>query len=164
MRVFFYPILLLFCFACTQDKESATSEPANESISLNEDLLGTWEIVEMRVKAPSYMGSDSTFIQHITEADWGQVYGVKPAKTAFTKDGKFKRTLFLRTGQTTDVVNGLWKIEGDSLLTIEPNVTLSYLPTLDGEKLKLVGTIDYDRDGVSDDEYEANYRLVARTQ
>lgn len=163
MRLFIYLSLPLFLLSCETKPGNSDDHSAPDNTALNEALLGTWEIVEMRLKAPTFSGSDTTFTQHITEAEWGQVYGVKPARTVFTDDGKFKRTLYMRSGQVADVVNGLWKVEGDSLLTIEPNVTLSYLTTLNGASLKLKGKIDYDRDGAADDDYEANYRLVART-
>lgn len=163
----FLIVLVLFClFSCSGDS-SATSLAKEETAEqrLQESLLGTWEITEMRVKSPTYQGiADSTFIQHIKEADWLQVYGVKPARTTYTEDGKLKRILYFRDGSVTDVINGLWKVKGDSLLVIEPNITFDYETEVSGEKLKLKGLIDYDRDGEADDTYEANYRLVARTR
>ena len=157
-------VLLLSIVSCTSDS-TATSSAQEEvnPVSMDEALLGTWEITEMRVKAPTYLGSDTAFVQHIKEAEWAQVYGVKPARTLFTEDGKLKRTYYFKNGKVADVVNGLWRIKGDSLFVIEPNITFTYFPTLDGEKLKLNGVVDYDRDGEIDDTYEANYRLVART-
>lgn len=163
MRCFIL-LCLLATFACTTDN-TATSSDKNETevMDLDKALLGTWEITEMRVKAPTYLGGDTAFVQHIKEAEWDKLYGVKPAKTLFTEDGKLKRTHYFNNGQVADVVNGLWRIKGDSLFVIEPNITFTYFPTLEGEKLKLIGKIDYDRDGEADDNYEANYRLVART-
>lgn len=156
-------ILLAGCNAETESEADMAAAKLT-GVAMTEAMLGTWEITEMRVTAPTYLGADSTFSQHITEADWSRVYGVKPAQTIYTDDGKLKRTYYFKNGQVTDVVNGLWRIKNDSLQVIEPNITLNYLPTIEGEKLKLKGLIDYDRDGEVDDRYEANFRLVARTQ
>lgn len=157
-------ILLTACNNESQSDNADSSGNSDREAALSTAMLGTWEIIEMRVTVPTYLGADSTFSQHITEADWSRVYGVKPARTVYTNDGKLKRSYFFKNGQVTDVVNGLWRIKGDSLQVIEPNITLNYLPTIEGEKLKLKGLVDYDRDGEVDDRYEANFRLVARTQ
>lgn len=161
---FLFLLCLMGLFACSSDS-TATSLANKETTvtDIEKGLLGTWEITEMRVTAPTYLGGDTAFVQHIKEAEWDQVYGVKPAKTLFTADGKLKRTHFFKNGQITDIVNGLWRVKGDSLLVIEPNITFTYHPQMDGEQLKLKGKVDYDRDGEADDNYEANYRLVART-
>lgn len=154
--------LILVLSACGKGE---TARDVSTTSQLTEaELLGTWEITDLNVTAPTYLGGDTTYVQQIAEAEWLQKYGVKPARTVFTDDGKLKRTYYLRNGQITDIVNGLWHLENDSLRIIEPDVIFYYRPTLNGEKLTLTGRIDYDRDGDTDDDYEATYRLVARTR
>ena len=140
--------------------------PASEApvAGLETQLLGTWETIEIEVTAPTYGGEDTTIVDHIREADWGQVYGVRPARTVFTPDGKLRRTHRLKTGQVANITNGLWRAQGsDSLILIEPNVTYLYAYTIEGERLELEGTVDYDLDGEADDDYRAVLRLVSRT-
>ncbi|MEL6358021.1 MAG: hypothetical protein AAFQ37_13935 [Bacteroidota bacterium] len=140
-------------------------EPVEEQkIDLSKELVGTWEVIELKTTNHSYLGEDTTFVLDIKEADWGRLYGVKPFRTEFINDGKLKRTHYLLNGNITDVVNGLWKVTGDSLRIIEPNITFYYMPTLDGEKLTLTGRVDNDQDGEVDDDYYASFRLVSRTR
>ncbi|MEL6273848.1 MAG: hypothetical protein AAFU03_01925 [Bacteroidota bacterium] len=135
-----------------------------QKIDLSKELVGTWEVIELKTTNHSYLGEDTTFVLDIKEADWGRLYGVKPFRTEFINDGKLKRTHYLLNGNITDVVNGLWKVTGDSLRIIEPNITFYYMPTLDGEKLTLTGRVDNDQDGEVDDDYYASFRLVSRTR
>lgn len=161
MRIspFFFLLLLL---SCEPNTNPATDQP-NPSNDLRTQLLGTWEAMELNVQSATYLGEDTTYQQVIKEADWGRLYGVKPAQTTYTDDRKLRRTHYYTTGQLIDVVNGIWKVEGDSLHVIEPNITFSYHAELIGEQLKLTGLIDWDRDGEKDDNYIATFRLVGRT-
>lgn len=147
--------------ACGQ---SAEEDSPTTSRDINQDLLGTWETVEYSVDYATYLGGDTSYAEKITEADWGRLYGVKPPSTVFTPDGKLRRTHRLRDGQVVNTVNGLWKAEGDSLLVIEPNITYSYFHEMIGDRLKLSGLVDQDRDGQRDDTYSATFRLVSRTR
>jgi hypothetical protein len=127
-------------------------------------LLGTWETVELDVKYDTYLSGDTSYVEHITEAEWGRKYGVRPPSTRFTPDGKLRRTHRLRDGQVANVTHGIWKAQGDSLLVIEPNITLTYFPELEGDRLVLTGLIDQDRDGQRDDSYRAVLRQVSRSR
>lgn len=155
-----FTLLVLF-FACN-DSEPAPEAPAEPTIS--EAMLGTWETIELELNYPTYQASDTAYHLLIKEADWQRSYGVRPARTLYTPDGKLRRTHYNAAGQITDVTNGLWKARGaDSLFIIEPNTTLSYHHQLDGDRLTLTGLLDSDNDGEKDDAYRAVLRLVSRT-
>lgn len=157
--------LLLGCTIVSCGSEAPPSEPENIIVSdLATELLGTWETVEMEVHYQTYAGQDTTFTELIREAEWGNKYGVQPPKTLYTADGKLVRTHRLRDGQVANVINGIWKQEGDSLFVIEPNITYTYLHRMEGDRLTLTGTVDQDQDGARDDDFRAIYRLVGRTQ
>jgi hypothetical protein len=153
--------LPLALFSC---KNEASVPDAPPTVDISEALLGTWETIEIEAKSPTYQGLDTTIHQTIREADWGRLYGVRPARTVYSADGKLKRTYYNMNGQITDVTNGLWRAEGkDSLLVIEPNTTFNYRHELTGDRLTRTGLIDWDFDGDQDDEYRAVLRLVSRT-
>ncbi|MEO0731735.1 MAG: hypothetical protein AAFZ52_02795 [Bacteroidota bacterium] len=163
MQTHALPVLLctLALMACQPQEEPADTPPP----AMEEALLGTWETIEIEVKAPSYQGQDTSIHHHIREADWGRTYGVQPARTVFTPDGKLARTHKLLNGQVADVTHGLWKVQGsDSLLFIEPNKTLYYAHDLAGNRLTLTGRIDWDLDGEEDDDFRSVLRLVGRTE
>ena len=153
------PFLLFL--SCSGERNDGGTEKIYD---LSKELLGTWETVDYRVDYATYQGGDTSYVEHIREAEWGRLYGVRPPSTEFTADGKLKRVHRMRDGQVVTTVNGLWKASGDSLLVIEPNVTYTYLHELDGDRLRLSGVVDQDRDGQLDDNYEATYRLVSRTR
>ncbi|MEM9836312.1 MAG: hypothetical protein AAF828_07405 [Bacteroidota bacterium] len=159
-------ITLLACvllFACeTEQKKGTTTD--NQKADLATELLGTWEVMDISVHVPTYLGEDTTVVESIREADWGKLYGVKPARTRYTPDGKLMRTHKNIKDELIDVTHGLWRIQGDSLMVIEPNITFAYLPHLMNDKLELKGRIDWDRDGETDDDFQASYRLVSRTE
>ena len=153
-------VLLLF----TTCSDEAAAPAPDASAELTERLLGTWETVEYDVDYTSYLGGDTAYVESIREADWGRKFGVRPPTTIFTSDGKLQRTHRLRTGQVANVVNGIWKAQGDSLFIIEPNITYTYLPRFQEGRLELTGLVDQDQDGVRDDSFRAAYRLVSRTR
>lgn len=153
--------LLFFLLSCTGEPESsAPDRPA----ALEKALPGTWETVELEVSYPTYMASDTLHEEHIREADWGRVYGVRPPSTVFTADGKLRRTYRMRSGEVANITNGIWRVTGDSLLVIEPNIKYTYAYQLDGDRLQLSGVVDQDQDGTADDTFRAVYRLTGRTR
>ncbi|WP_116105998.1 hypothetical protein [Lewinella sp. IMCC34191] len=155
-------IIYISCLlACGQD-DSVTSE-APES-DLAQRLPGTWETVELEVDYRTYMGADTAYQEVIREADWGKVYGVRPPSTVYTTDGKLRRTYRMRSGEVANITNGIWKVTGDSLLVIEPNITYTYAYDLQGDRLELTGTVDQDQDGTADDDFRAVYRLTSSTR
>ena len=157
--------LLLACSDSTAPAPIAIGAPESERVEIAKALLGTWETIEVDVDYATYDGADTSYRQRIGEADWKRLYGVRPARTVFTPDGKLVRTHILSDGQVVDVTNGLWRARGaDSLLVIEPNRTLYYDFLLEGDRLTLSGTVDYDLDGEDDDDYRSVMRLVSRTQ
>jgi len=149
--------------ACdTQDTPTTNTPPPP---AIEDAILGTWETIEIEAKAPTYEGRDTSVHHLIEEADWSRAYGVRPAQTVFTPDGKLVRTHRLANGQVADVTNGLWRAQGtDTLLFIEPNKTFYYAYDLEGSRLELRGTIDWDYDGEADDDYRAVLRQIARTE
>ncbi|PPK88122.1 hypothetical protein CLV84_1086 [Neolewinella xylanilytica] len=153
---------LLFWSACGgTEHEPAT---AADDRNLAERLPGTWETVELEVDYATYMGADTAYQEHIREADWGQVYGVRPPSTEFTPNGKLRRTYRLRSGEVANITNGIWKVTGDSLLVIEPNITYTYAYELENDRLELTGRVDQDQDGQADDDFRAVYRMTSRTR
>lgn len=156
-----YVCLPLAFAACGQETSTAANAASPESTTTA--LLGMWETVEIEVNYASFEGRDTTAYELIREADFGRLYGAKPPRTVFTPDGKHKRTHRFVNGSTSDVVNGLWKVQSaDTLLFIEPNVTLYYDYELDDDRLVLNGLVDADYDGEIDDRRRTVMRLVAR--
>ena len=154
-------LVLVLLLACNGEPESSH---ADRSAALEQALPGTWETVELEVSYPSYMDSDTLHEEFIREADWGRIYGVRPPSTVFTADGKLRRTYRMRSGQVANITNGIWRVNGDSLLVVEPNIKYTYAYELEGDRLQLSGVVDQDQDGAADDTFRAVYRLTGRTR
>ena len=156
-------ILAAGLLACGPNDAAAPADPP--AAPLSRALLGSWETIEIEVNSESYLGGDSTLTDHIREADWGRKYGVRPAITRFTPDGKLQRTHRLRDGQTVNLIHGLWRERGDTLVIIEPSISYRYSYDLapGGDRLELRGRVDYDRDGAADDDYRAVLRKTSNS-
>ncbi len=161
MRYFLTLLCLLpLLFACEN------TEPAQQSdntATLGDQLLGTWENTDVLVEMPTYLGGDTTATDEIREGDWIQRYGAQPTRTVFTEDHKFVRLHRLAAGSETNRTNGLWNENGDTLIFIEPNMTTNYHAAFSGNRLTLTGKVDWDQDGERDDLYRGEFRLVGRT-
>lgn len=158
-------VLLVSCcwlVSCTGEADTPTGEGSAGDLAA--ELPGTWETVSLEVDYPTYMGSDTSHRELIREADWGRVYGVLPPSTLFTADGKLRRTYRMRGGEVANITNGIWRVTGDSLLVIEPNITYTYAYELSDGRLMLSGVVDQDQDGTADDSFQAVYRLTGRTR
>lgn len=165
LRNILYTTLLLgsplLFISCGEKAQPAAKE--KDALPTEKALLGTWETVEIEVDYASHGGSDTTAHELIKEADFGRLYGARPPQTVFTPDGKHRRTHRFKDGTPTDIINGLWKVHNaDTLLFIEPNVTLYYAYELTGDRLVLNGLADSDYDGEVDDKRRTVLRLVAK--
>lgn len=161
------PIFAAICFGLllTTCSENKSTEPETPPVDISTALLGTWETIEVETTCPTYAGQDTTVHLFIKESDWAKSYGIKPARTQYTADGKSKKTHYNIDGKEMDYTFGLWKPEGpDSLFVIEPNNVVRYRYEIDGSRLTLTGKVDWDYDGEQDDDYRAVLRLVARTE
>lgn len=164
MRMIYSTLLVISLGLLTCDTREAPM-PEPNAPTPQTALLGTWETIDIRVDQATFQGSDADSLFRIREGDWGKTYGVRPARTVFTPDGKLRRTHRMRDGQVANVVNGLWKVQGpDSLFIIEPNKTLYYGFELQDDRLTLHGLVDHDLDGARDDRYRAELRLISKTQ
>jgi hypothetical protein len=155
------PGLLFALTACAAEPDPPATDPAAD---LETALIGTWETVEVAIDYATYFNGDTTHSERITEAEWGQKYGVHPPSTEFTPDGKLRRTHRMKTGEVANITPGIWRVQEDSLLVIEPNITFTYAYDLRGDRLELTGLTDQDRDGQRDDNYRAVFRQVSRSR
>ena len=160
---------IAFLLLSTLILASCQTEPKNqeteaETLDLEQTLPGTWEMVSIRVQVNSFENTDSSYVQEIKEEEWEKVFSVKPVKTYFEVDNKYRRAFFNINGEVVSEDRGMWNVFNDTLMMIEPNVTYQYI--IDQKPsglLQFYAILDWDSDGQEDDEYLGVQRYVSRS-
>lgn len=153
----FFLFLLTF-YACSSE-QTAKEQPKD----LKTEILGTWQGVSIDVKVNSANGTDSTDVFQVNENNWARKLGMQPSVLRFYQEGnKYTRQFINPAGVPIDTMRGMWNIFGDTLMLIEPTATYQYSTTLENGLLKYRAMIDWDGDGLEDDEYEGVDRKVSK--
>ena len=116
---FILPVLLLGC--------QAESDKSIQKPDLQKELPGTWEAVSVNVQINSAMGNpDSTATFVIEENEWLERLAVKPVRTYYLTDNKYRQEFKSPYDTLISVNRGMWNAFGDTLMMIEPTVTYQY--------------------------------------
>ena len=164
MRVLLFLSTLMLVWAC-QSNTNGTTEKSQSKKTLEEALPGIWETVAVRVEVNSAEGKDSSYVFEVSEEKWEQDLGIKPIRTYYELDHKF-RSEYRAAGKDTliNTNKGLWNTIGDTLMLIEPNVTYIYHVTLkENGTGEFQSLLDWDGDGLPDDRYIGIQRYVSKS-
>ncbi len=167
MRHFLLILLIsLFAVACGNDAPSNQQDTTATPKPLKEVIPGIWETISVRVVMNSVGGDeDSTSVFEVSEEQWEKTLGIKPIRTYYERDNKF-RSVYRAYGNDSivNVTRGIWNTFGDTLMLIEPEVTYIY-----DVEIRPNGTgifrsmLDWDGDEMPDDEYIGIQRLVSKS-
>ena len=155
-------LLILLCtatlLACdakktSEEKEEAQNEVIAESESLAQAMLGEWRNVSLKVEQQTYKGSDSSSVFEVPKGKWEEILKIQPIRTTYTKDGNYRSEYWSLTDTLVRVSEGLWQVEGDSLVLIEGGVSSAYKTEIEDGVAKFTGYLDWDQDGAADDLY-----------
>lgn len=156
-------LFILLLSACQQENNSNASEETPK-LDLAKTLPGTWELVSIKVKVNSYENTDSSFVQEITEEQWEKIFYVKPARTYFELDNKYRRAHLDMGENVMSEARGMWNVFNDTLMMIEPDATYQYIVDQQPNGLlQFSAILDWDSDGQEDDEYLGVQRYISRT-
>ena len=124
-----YLLILLALFIVLPSCQNAPSEAtdqAAEQIDLGKEMPGVWESVSIHVQINSAENQDTSYTFEVKEENWEQVLGMKPIKTYYELDNKYRTEYYSRFDSLTNVKRGMWNTFGDTLMLIEPDVTYQY--------------------------------------
>lgn len=154
---------LCVLFACQSNTDPTASSSKSLATDLKTHLPGAWESVSFKVTIHSANHADSTIVFEVKEENWQQKLGSKPIQTSFYKDNKYKR-LFRNEGTiANDTLRGIWNTFGDTLMLIEPTTTYQYqVQILPNGLAEFRTMMDWDGDGLTDDEYIGLERKVRK--
>ena len=129
-------------------------EQAVEYVSqLEQDIVGEWTNVSMRIWVKTYNNSDTSFIVDITEESWEMKMNVKPILTTIFEDGTYVSEFRNSFDSLIYRPEGTWLVDGDSLIMQDHQATYKYQIFIDGDRAEFRSLVDWDKDGRADDEY-----------
>jgi hypothetical protein len=163
MRTGLIALISVCLFWGCQPEAPAEQESAAEQVSIQDQMLGTWEVKLLRVEVDSYENTDSNFVFEVSEEYWERLYRVRPYRTYFAADSTFRTVRRNLNDQIVGEDRGLWRTFGDTLMLLQPNATLQYKVRLEKGQAYWAGLVDWDADGKEDDTYYAEHRFVGKT-
>ena len=120
---------------------------------LEQDIVGEWVNVSMKVWVKTYNNSDTSFIVDINEETWDMKMNVKPIITTIYEDGTYISEFRNSFDSLIYRPRGTWMIDGDSLIMEDHQAIYKYQIFIDGDMAEFNSRLDWDKDGKIDDEY-----------
>ena len=149
----------LAVWACQGEPQKAETS----KVDLKEVLPGTWETKFFQIKMPTHNDSDSTSVFEASEEYWEAKFQVKPYRTYFGPDQKYRTAYRGLQGHLISESRGVWNAFGDTLMMIQKDGTLQYKLLVEKGQAHFSALLDWDQDGEEDDEYYMIYRLVSKS-
>jgi hypothetical protein len=142
MKIFLFLSLTCLFFSCADEKQS--------------DLVGVWQIDELKIHMPSFKNSDSANNFIVTGKDWEAKTQTRNIQTHYNSDGTYHSVHKNLKDSIVYDPAGTWKIENDTLIiqdTIPKRVTYKFKIKMSESFVEFWGVEDFDGDGKVDDEY-----------
>jgi hypothetical protein len=166
--IIFFLIFILF-YSCvsgqkdngvTENDENLTEieEEFDYITQLEKDIVGVWENASMKVWVRTYNNSDTSFIVDINEDTWEMKMNIKPIVTTINDDGTYISEFRNSFDSLIYKPKGTWMIDGDSLIMEDHQEVYRYQIFIDGDMAEFKSMIDWDKDGIADDEYSGVHR------
>lgn len=144
--VLLFSILLASC----ETKKNETTETEVVELSINEQLLGKWHNLEIKVVVRL---EDGDSIVSVPYGKWEEILKIKPIVTSFNDDSTFVSEYTSLEGEVIMTSTGIWTVDGDSLIMTEGGAANAYYTTIKNDTVSFAGYIDWDQDGQADDFY-----------
>lgn len=153
---FSFVLLGLFVFGCQNENKPEE----NTAPDLKEELLGTWQTVQINVAINSADGQDTFRTESFTEDVW-KVNNIQPPFYYFQPDQKYRCVRKNIAGEIIDEQEGNWKIAGDTLTLMLVDTTEYYTVKSGSGRATWRNFRDWDDDGEADDEYQELQRKIS---
>lgn len=160
--VYSFALSLLFFWACESAESGPEATAAEAESALLQQLPGTWESVSLKVFVNTFENSDSSYIIDIQEKDWERTFGMRPIKMVFQPNEKYYREHRSSIDTLIYDARGIWSAEVDTLRMVEEDgASYRYRVKVRNGLSEFRAFVDWDGDGVEDDEYIEIKRLVS---
>ncbi len=157
-----FAIGLMLLSGCKDDPGNTGNKRQQKAAAsiLEEKLPGTWEMKYLKIKVDN---PDTAYVFEVSEDFWERKYSVKPYRTYFGPDHRFRTAHRGLGGQMISEERGMWNVFGDTLVMITPNSTQQFKVKLEAGTAHFSGIIDWDGDGKETEAYYAIQRYVAKS-
>ena len=121
---------------------------------LRSQLIGGWRNVYVKVSIHAKGKPDA--VMQADSSNWEKRLGIKPIRTHFLEDGNYYSEYFNLKDNIVRRPEGTWSLKGDSLIMTELKPDKSVLKlhlAITGDHAVFHGMIDFDGEGVDNDEY-----------
>lgn len=148
--------------ACLAVLSSFTQTKQTDS-DLARQLTGEWRNVYLKIIINHPGAQKQTVTADST--NWEQQLSIKPIRTHFKKDGTYFSEYRNLKDSVVRTVSGQWAVKNDSLTMNQLNPKQSTLKlhiTIAGTKATFSGLIDFEGDGLKDDDYYGQQRKFDR--
>lgn len=166
--ILFFLAFILFYSCVSGQKEYSTiendvniMENDNEFdyiSQLEQDIVGEWANISMKVWVNTFNNSDTSFIVDINEETWDMKMNIKPIITIIHEDGTYISEFRNSFDSLIYRPEGTWMIDGDTLIMEDHQAVYKYQIFIDGDMAEFKNMIDWDNDGNVDDEYSGIQR------
>jgi hypothetical protein len=133
------------------------------SDSKNQQLIGTWEIKELKIKLNSFQNRDTVMVIEATAENWEQKMKTRNIQTTYNLDGSYHSLHRNLNDSITYDPAGTWTIHNDTLTiqdTIPKRVIYTFKIKASTDSIEYWGIEDFDQDGKIDDEYYSKQQRV----
>lgn len=155
---------LILLAGCTNDEAGKTEGADPPAVDLKTVLPGTWEKIGLVVDIQSFDNQDTSFTVELREEDWIRSTQSLPTRTYFDVNNNYRQVFRALNGDTISVSRGMWNTFSDTLLLVEPDTSYQFILTLnENGNLEFRRKIDWDGDGIEDDDYLERHRRISRT-
>ena len=137
----------------TSDQIQEIDEEMDYISQLEQQFVGEWSNVSMKVWVKTYNNSDTSFIVDITEDNWELKMNIKPIVTTVYEDGTYMSEFRNSFDSLIYKPEGTWMIDGDTLIMEDHQEVYKYQIFIDGDQAEFKNMVDWDKDGKADDEY-----------
>jgi hypothetical protein len=138
---------ILLIMSCSEQEE-------NPQKTLKEQLTGKWKNLSMTVQMNTFRNTDTTAYFVVKEDQWVDEMGIKPIITTLNDNGSYTSEYFNMNGEKFREASGNWFVVEDSMVFIEKGLRTAYQALVNDTIARFRATIDWDRDGKTDDLYE----------
>jgi len=151
---------LVFSLGCARE----TKNKVDQGLDLKKELPGTWESISIKVtiNSPDSI-PDSTDYLIVEEENWIKVLQIKPIRTYYEIDNKYRSEYRDFRDSIFSITRGIWNVFGDTLLMITPEETYQYQVKIENGLGTFTSFMDWDGDGLQDDEYVGTQRFISKS-
>lgn len=161
MRIWHFVIGLIIFSGCNNASSSSQENP-EEQTDLKSALPGAWEAISFQVHINAADSTAPNSLFEVAEGDWIEKLGVQPITTYYDADNKFRSAYKNQSDSLVRLTRGIWNTFGDTLMLIAPDATYQYQVNLKNERAEFRCLLDWDGDGLEDDEYIGIQKLVKK--